>query len=326
MSRFGTPTQKTSTSKFSTPSAKQDKPFFQKPAEKAANPFFKAPTEDNDTSLFGTPTAVESSGRFGPPSDPSKQTGKDGSGFLLFDNEDHSGDSGGQSMAGRGTRDESANVFKEIEALGYDITTTDATDAATLETLLADVATFILPEAEGGNEFPDGDTVFSFVESGGNLLFFGGTNVPGTQLNYINDTFGVHLDGDAEYTRPQETQTRNDAALGADDDLLSFLTGSETLAYNAGTSNLHVDTLPEGATPLYISDDDESVLVTMPVDQGQVIFVGWSFYSSFNQDGGWDEAFATVADLTAETEGVIVGLSRFGQPNAVDAGDLFQGA
>lgn len=287
---------------FGSAPSKAAAPSFSPPPTKQSNPLFEAPTKTTSNPLFGATPATSSGPTFGEaPSTPGGsffgQPEKVDSGFLLFDNADHSGDGAGKPMDERGIEDEAANVYKEIEALGYDITTTDATDAATLETLLAEVATFLLPEAEGGSGFPDGDTVFNFVKSGGNLLFFGGGGTA-SQLNYINDTFELSLTG--AYRADGDIHNLNENGVGGA--FSYFLDGPDTLYGNNGSSYLDIDSLPEDATVIYGQEgDNETLLATIPSGDGQVVFVGWDFYSSSSQDGGWDEVFATVVDVTAET-------------------------
>lgn len=270
-------------------------PSFPPPPDKAPAPLFgQAPTTSGPT--FGEAPAKASGPFFG-------QAVKDDTGFLLFDNSAHSGDQGGQPMDGRGDYDEAANVYKEIEARGHEITTTSATDAQTLEALLADVATFILPEAEGGSAFPDGDTVFRFVESGGNLLFFGGAGVGGAQLNYINDTFDLSLTA----TYGGGVLALNEAGLSGSGELEDFLEGPAQMYPNNGSSFLNIDSLPEEATVVY-GQGSETFLASLPCGDGQVMFIGWDFFNSFHQDNGWDEVFETVAELTAETSNGGAGL------------------
>jgi hypothetical protein len=226
------------------------------------------------------------------------------SGVLVFDNADHSGDNGGQPIAGRGTGDEAANVIREFEALGYTVTATAATDAAALSQLLADIGAFVLPEAERGAIFPDADTLFSFVNEGGNLLFFGGsgagTNQP--QLNFINDAFGLDLTGaygaDGNYPLSPEA-------------LAEFIGGPANLGNNNGTGYLDMDSLPADATVIYGREgDSETVLVFMPQGDGNLVYLGWDYFDSPGQDNGWNDTFETVAELTAEIELAGVGVSN----------------
>lgn len=255
-------------------------------------------------SAFGGSSTSTSSGFFGDaPSSGEPFFGpvEGNSGFLLFDNQQHSGDDGGLPMDQRGYFDEAANVYKELEALGYDdIATTGATEPATLQTLLSDVATLILPEAERGSGFPDGDTVFNFVESGGNLLFFGGTGISGAQLDYINDTFEWEMTG--SYSAYGNYDLNESGSLNGNE-LDVFLTGPDQLSENNGTSYLGIDSLPDDATVIYGREaDNETILASIPSGDGQVFFVGWDFFNSFNQDGGWDEVFETLAEFSAGSQ------------------------
>lgn len=235
------------------------------------------------------------------------QGGSEETGVLIFDHQQHSGDGGGEPIAERGTGDEAANLYREFDALGHDVTTTAETDGAALAPLLADVAAFVLPEAEAGNVFPDGDTVLDFVEGGGNLLFFGfsGASTNGSQLNFINETFDLGL-----------TSSGSGNYVLSPDALPEFLGGPAQLGHNNGTSTLATGDLPDDAVVIY-GDGDDAVLVFMPQEDGQLIFLGWDYFNSSGQDNGWNDAFETVAELTAEIEvtGVeapAIGTSFFG--------------
>lgn len=225
----------------------------------------------------------------------------DVAGVLIFDNKDHSGDLGGEPIAGRGSADEAANLYREFDALGYEPKTTMAIDADTLSEHLNDVAVLVLPEAEGGDAFPDKNTVADFVNDGGNLLVFGGSGADagGPQLKFINETFGLELTG--SYAGSGVYPLKPDA-------LVEFLDGPESLGSNNGTSYLDKNFLPENSVEIYGRDGDgQTVLVFMPQGNGQLVFLGWDFYDSFSQDDGWDEVFATVAELTGLRE--VAGLS-----------------
>ena len=276
------------------------------------NSLFGAPS-DTGGSLFGD--AADAGQPFnGTPPDlaSSMFTYKASSGVLIFDNVQHSSDGGGQPIDGRGTGDEAANVYREFDALGINVSATAATDGNTLAQLLAGVAAFVLPENEGGNVFPDADTVFHFVDDGGNLLVFGGngTNSPNNapQLDFLNDTFGLELTGqyDASGVYP--------LSPGA---LAEFLAdgGPAQLGSNNGTSYLDMDSLPDDAVVIYGREADaETVLAFLPTGEGQLVFLGWDYFESFDQDNGWDAAFEIVAELTTEVQVSGVADTSVGNP------------
>ena len=164
---------------------------------------------------------------------------------------------------------EGNNTKAALEALGHDVTTTEAIDSAGLSTALEGNDVFVIPEQEEGPIAPDLDAdaqqaIVDFVEGGGSLV------IMDDYADFVNTVFGYSL---VDENADDSEQTAAAATT-------EFATDAPMLDDPSATRGATTASLPAGASTIYLDAGDLASVFVTPEGDGSVVWLGYDWFNS----------------------------------------------
>jgi hypothetical protein len=188
-----------------------------------------------------------------------------------------------------GAGGEGSELRDSLTALGHSVSTFTGLDAASFQQAIAGADALVIPEADLGNFATDLSlnakfVIREFVAQGRGLIVAADTGNGGTEdVDVLNSVFGWTL---TDVTTPAASSLNATAAAGT-----RFAGGPSILPPNNQVSALGLASLPAGSRALYKSAANNVYIAQMPFFDGQVVYLGWDWFSATpapgTQDGGW---------------------------------------
>ncbi|MEL6184098.1 MAG: PEGA domain-containing protein, partial [Myxococcota bacterium] len=163
---------------------------------------------------------------------------------------------------------------------------------------LSDHGAVVVPELESGRpelSSADAGALRAFVRKGGVMVTVLDDPKKARSLGLLEDIFGWRLRSDGSPKGSRAARTTEARRLG--------LAGPPSLPLNNDTDVLLATSLPEGAVPLYVDEDDRSVVTMLPFGKGHVAVLGWDWYDAKPRgrvDGGWLNVLRGLLDARVE--------------------------
>ncbi|HEX5035227.1 MAG TPA: hypothetical protein VFW62_12175 [bacterium] len=199
---------------------------------------------------------------------------------------------------------EANNLIVSIESFGGNtVTTFTGITAADFSAAVEDRNPLVIPEFNAGLNLDLDDAarqaIADFVDQGGRLILFGEDSA--ALIDFFDDVFGITVN----VSSSPDTSTKTAEAAGT-----IFADGPASIPYNDGTAYIQDSSLPAEAINVYSynnGSEDFAVVAIFPFGSGDIIFLGWDWYSSGPgagdntecegpQDGGWQDLLATAVE------------------------------
>ena len=196
---------------------------------------------------------------------------------------------------------EATNLLLSLQSFGDNVATFTGITATDFQTIVEGRNALLLPEFNDQfNTDLDVDAenaIADYVDQGGRLIVFGEDDT--ALQTFLTDVFGFSI---TVASSPDES-TKTAEAAGT-----IFADGPTTIPDNDGTAYLLDSSLPTGSVNVYNfndGSDDQAVVAIIPFGTGEIIFLGWDWYSSEPgsgdnaacegpQDGGWQSLLSTA--------------------------------
>jgi len=208
---------------------------------------------------------------------------------------------------------ESDNVRIILSGAGHTVTPFTTTAAAGFQNALNSNDLLVIPELERGNLSPALDTttrnsIRSYVQGGGGLLFFGGNNSRGVEL--VNEIFEFTVEP-GSFFAGLTLQTGNIAGT-------TFVGARTELDPNSNVRSVNDSTLPVNTKIIYAETNDQvppnPAVVLFRIGLGQMTYLGWDYADAGpvgTRDGGWISVLDRAARQVAKRGGGTITSSVF---------------
>ena len=187
------------------------------------------------------------------------------------------------------TGSETSNLMFALQEAGFPLDTTSAEDSTSIAGLIAGKDLLFLPEVTPNFDNGTRAILHQFVNAGGTIVLVGGYE----HVDWVNETFGFHLALTEDFYLGRPMARVMTPGTGE-------LPGPATIPGNDGGTYLNPDSLPRGATAIYMGENgsrDVSVAV-LRAGNGRLIYFGWDWYNGApkgTQDGGWRKLLRATA-------------------------------
>jgi hypothetical protein len=192
---------------------------------------------------------------------------------------------------------EGANLRATLTGRGHTVTDITGSTLADFTTGLTGNTVLVIPELQNGNlnaalDAATKTLISTFVTNGGVVQVHGGTTPNDT--NFLNGVFGYSVTTAGATASGSSTLTSAAAST-------PYASGPATVTHNSATTLVPTSSLPSNAVSIY-TDGANTVMFTVPVGAGQVVYMGWDWFGAPPQgasDGGWLDLASLVSTASA---------------------------